>query len=66
MLELAIYLAQKDGRLEEVAALKQDRNQWARLFGSYLQHSTANVRRRFGHRKHVNVDSLLPMLSGGA
>jgi len=66
ILEVAIYLAQKDGRLEEVQALKGDRNAWAKLFGDHLQHSTANLRRRYGHRKHVNVDSLLPMLTGGA
>jgi len=66
MLEVAIFLAMKDGRLDEAAALKQDRNVWAQRFGTYLQHQTSNLRRRFGHRKHVNVDSLLPMLTGGA
>lgn len=66
MLEVAIYLALKDGRFDEVAVLKQDRNAWAQRFASYLQHATANLQRRFGHRRHVNVDSLLPMLTGGA
>ncbi len=64
--ELAIYLSMKDGRVEEMAAFKQERNQWAQVFGSYLQHSTANLQRRFGHRKHVDVEALLPMLTGGA
>ena len=66
MLEVAIYLAQKDGRLEEVQSLKVDRNSWAGLFGAYLQHSTSNLRRRYGHRRIVNVETLLPMLAGGA
>lgn len=66
ILEIAIYLALKDGRFDEVEVLKADRNAWAHRFGSYLQHATANMQRRFGHRKHVNVDSLLPMLTGGA
>ena len=64
--EIAIYLAMKDGRDEEVAMLKQERNQWAQVFASYLQHSTANEQRRFGHQRIVNVDSLLPLLTGGA
>ncbi len=66
ILEVAIYLAQKDGRTGEVEMLKTERNTWAQLFGSYLGHSTANEQRRFGHKHHVNVESLLPMLTGGA
>jgi hypothetical protein len=64
--ELAIYLSMKDNRDTEVAMLKQERNTWAQVFASYLQHSTANEQRRFGHKRVVNVDSLLPMLTGGA
>ena len=56
----------KDNRDTEVAMLKQERNTWAQIFASYLQHSTANEQRRFGHKRVVNVDSLLPMLTGGA
>lgn len=64
--ELAIYLALKDGRTEEVEALKVERNSLAQVFASYLQHSTANLQRRFGHQKVVDVETLLPMLTGGA
>jgi len=64
--EVAIYLSMKDNRDTEVAMLKQERNTWAQVFASYLQHSTANEQRRFGHKRVVNVDSLLPMLTGGA
>jgi hypothetical protein len=66
ILEVAIYLAMKDGRSEELNILKGERNTWAQLFGAYLQHSTANIQRRFGHVKMVNVETLLPMLTGGA
>ena len=64
--EVAIYLAMKDGRSEEVTMLKAERNTWAQIFASYLQHSTANLQRRFGHQRVINVETLLPMLSGGA
>jgi len=64
--ELAIYLSMKDGRVEEMAAFKEERNQWARVFASYLEHSTANLQRRFGHKKVVDVETLLPLLTGGA
>lgn len=66
ILEVAVFLALKDGRDGEAALLKQDRNAWATRFAAYLQHSTANLHRRFGHRRHVNVNSLLPLLTGGA
>ena len=65
ILEVAIYLAQKDGRSEEVNMLKGERNTWAQLFGQFLQHSTANIQRRFGHVKMVNVETLFPLLTGG-
>ena len=64
--EVAVYLSLKDNRMDEVAMLKAERNQWARLFAAYLEHSTSNVRRRFGHRKVVDVETLLPLLTGGA
>ena len=67
--EVAIYLSLKDGkesRPGELEMLKAERNQWAQVFASYLQHSTANLQRRFGHRKHVDLETLLPMLTGGA
>jgi len=64
--ELAIYLSMKDGRVEEVTLFKEERNQWAQVYAQFLQHSTANLQRRFGHRKMVEVETLLPMLTGGA
>ena len=66
VLEVAIFLAIKDGRAAEAEQLKQERNAWASRFASYLQHATPGLKRRFGHRRHVDVETLLPLLAGGA
>jgi hypothetical protein len=66
ILEVALYLALKDGRADEVEMLKQERNTWAALFASHLANRIANLQRRFGHKSFVNVETLLPMLTGGA
>jgi hypothetical protein len=65
-LELAIDFSLKDGRFDEVEALKTDRNTWLMSYVHFLQHSTSGLRRRFGHRKHINIEELLPLLAGGA
>jgi len=65
-LELAIDLAAKDGRIEDVGLAKADRDGWLTSFASFLQHSTAGERRRFGHRRIINIQQLLPLLAGGA
>jgi hypothetical protein len=64
--ELAIYLSLKDGRESELELLKAERNQWARVYAAFLEHSTSNLQRRFGHKKSVDVETLLPLLTGGA
>ncbi|MCL7965369.1 MAG: hypothetical protein M8858_08125, partial [marine benthic group bacterium] len=66
ILEVAIELSAKDGRTDEVAALMQDRNGWLVQFVSFLQHSTSGLRRRHGHRKHINIEQLLPLVAGGS
>lgn len=65
-LEVAIDFANKDGRQnEETPALIADRNNWLTRFVAFLQHPTANERRRFGNRKHINIEELIPLLAGG-
>lgn len=67
-LDIAIYLATKDGRQEEVGPLTAERNRWAQLFGSFLEHETANERRRFGQVARFNTPSMVPtfsLLTGG-
>jgi hypothetical protein len=69
VLEVAIYLALKDGRGDEAAVLRADRDTWARLFIAFLEHSEANERRRFGHLRRFNTNTLLPigsLLAGGS
>lgn len=69
ILEVAIYVALKDGRLDEVAALKTERDDWARLFIAFLEHETANERRRFGLLRYTNTASIMPigsLLAGGS
>ena len=64
ILEVAIYLAAKDGRMEELAFLVGERDRWASLLGAFLQHATSNLRRRFGHMNRMNVEtvqSLIPL-----
>lgn len=63
MLEVAIYLALKDGRMDEVALLKAERNIWANLFTAFLEHSTANLRARFGQVRRFTTNTLVPIRS---
>ena len=63
VLEVATYLALKDGRADEAAALKADRDRWAQLFIAFLEHSTANTRRRYGHIRRINTQTLVPLTS---
>lgn len=71
VLETAIYLAVKDagsGREAEMAALKLDRDHWAKLFVAFLEHADANERRRYGHIRRINTSTLVPLssiLAGG-
>lgn len=65
--QVAIYLALKDGRADEAAALADERNNWLKLFVAFLQDETANERKRFAHVRQVNIDSLVALVSvGGA
>lgn len=65
VLELAIDFAIKDGRLNQEGQLLQDRLEWLQLWVAFLQHTTAIERRRFGNRRPININSLLPLLAGG-
>lgn len=67
--EVAIYLALKDGRLEELDALTGSRDRWAQLFAAFLEHETANERRRFGTVRRIATNTLVPigsLLAGGS
>lgn len=66
VLEVAIYLAAKDGRMDEVQQLVGERNRWVALFVAFLEHETSNERRRFGHLNRINTNTLMPLLASGA
>ena len=63
VLEVAIYLALKDGRNEEVPPLKEQRDRWAHLYLAFLEHETVNERRSYGHISRFNTKSLVPLSS---
>lgn len=63
ILEVAIYLALKDGRADEVNAYKADRDRWAQLFAAFLEHETMNERRRYGQIGRFNTRSMVPIMS---
>jgi len=65
ILETALYLASKDDRAGEVSRLDKDRMAWLNLFVGFLEHETANERRRFGHLQRINVMTLIPLLAPG-
>ena len=69
ILETAIYLAMKDTRGDEIGNLKGERDVWAGLFIAFLEHCTANERRRFGHLHTIVTKRLIPLnalFAGGA
>jgi len=63
ILEVAMYLALKDGRPEEYKALAADRDNWVKQYIMFLEHATANERRRFGHIRRINTQTLVPLAS---
>jgi hypothetical protein len=66
--EVAIYLALKDGRMDEVAALRAEREQPLQLYIAHLEHATINTRSRFSQVRRFTTNSLVPLkalLAGG-
>lgn len=66
--EVAIYLALKDGRMDEVAVLRNEREPWLARFTAFLEHATANERRRWSLVRRFNTNTIVPLrslLAGG-
>jgi hypothetical protein len=63
MLEVAIYLALKDGRAAELGALQAERDNWIKLFVAFLEHATANERGRFSQVRRFTTKTLVPIRS---
>lgn len=54
ILDVAIYLAAKDGRNDDVVALGGERKEWLGLFESFVEHNVLNEVRRFGNARQFN------------
>lgn len=63
ILEVAIYLAIKDGRADELGAYRGERDQWAARFTAFLEHESLNLRRRYGQIARFNTQSIVPLNS---
>jgi hypothetical protein len=64
--EIALYLAQKDGRTEEMPTLIGERDNWLRMFIAFLQHETMNEVRRWDMRFHLpSATPIATQLIGG-
>lgn len=67
--ELAIYLALKDGRNEEVIDLRKDRDRWALLFAAHLEHYMAGEVDRWPGSRALSTERIVPiqrLLAGGS
>lgn len=62
ILDLALYLAVKDGRLEEVPPLRAERAAWLQLYVNFLTHETAGIKRRFGLPGSPTMNELTALL----
>ena len=65
VLDVAAYLAAKDGRDSEAQLLRAERGQWMVQFIAFLEHCEATERRRFGHVRRLNTNTLVPLTSFG-
>lgn len=64
-LEVAIYLALKEGLNDDVARLINDRNIWLTRYLAFLEHATANVTRRRSVAKWRGSVAPAALLAGG-
>jgi len=64
ILDVAIYLAAKDGRADEVMQLNAERTEKVMAFTEFLKHPEANERRRFGTVRRVPGTQITPPQAG--
>ena len=62
-LELAMYLAVKDGREDDLMLLAKSRNRQAIRFGKFLEHEDTTVRRRKRKSRVFATGSIKPVVS---
>lgn len=54
ILDVAIYLAMKDGRNDDVQTYSGERKEWLGLFEAFVDHAVVNEVRRFGNVRQYN------------
>ena len=69
ILELCVYLAIKDKRTDELAAFRDERDRWARLYVAHLEHVIPIERRLHAKIRTIYTHTLVPLeqlFAGGA
>lgn len=61
MFEVALHLATKDGRSDELPGLTAERDAWEELLEEFLEHETANESRRFDLLNRFQTGRKRPM-----
>jgi hypothetical protein len=61
ILDVAAYLAAKDGRDAEAASLRAERKEWLQQFVMFLEHCEANEVRRLANVRRFNTNTLVPL-----
>lgn len=61
VLEVALYLALKDGREEEIAGLRGDRDRWLALYLAFLEHETIGELRRYESPRFEHSSAIIPL-----
>jgi hypothetical protein len=64
IVQIAAYLAQKDGRTDEMQALQADEQAWMKLFTDFLMHPDADERRRIAAVRRTVSPVLSPVTPG--
>ncbi|MGH3428479.1 MAG: hypothetical protein ACRDQZ_13080 [Mycobacteriales bacterium] len=57
--EIGLYLALKDGRSDELGPVGEERDRWAQLYSTFLEHETATRVFRYGSIRVFNVPALI-------
>ncbi|MBA3645291.1 MAG: hypothetical protein H0W63_03865 [Gemmatimonadaceae bacterium] len=66
--EMAVYLAIKDGRPDDIELFKQDRDNSLKLFVAHMEHATLGVRMRYRGQRDLHTNSIIALsslLAGG-
>ena len=61
ILDIAVYLAVKDGQQEDLMNYGPQLQEWQMLYRMFLEHETSNERRRTGQRQRFNTAELFPI-----